>query len=552
MDLHSRIHIVMQSRTSSTRLPGKSLLSIGGMEIPILAARRAANTGLPVTIVTSVDATDDELARRIECAGIGCLRGPLEDVFARFLMATRDLPPDALIVRLTADNTFPDGRFIELLAHQLVERSCQYIATCSPQDGLPYGMSAEVFTLESLRTAASYPLSDSDKEHVTLKINELYGMQVYQRDKQLANRSHLRCTIDTLEDYLRLCQLFTKVDDPITVSWQNLCELLQEGAGDQKARVPYKENTDGSVVSRLTLGTVQLGVPYGRANTTGQPSPEHASAIIRTALEWGINRLDTARAYGCSESRIGRTLRGEGQSRGRVITKLQPLSDSGIDKYSAYSMVEASVMRSCRELGFDTLDTVLLHDWRDYSVADCHVWNALCDLQQQGVITTLGASVQNPSEARQALMDNNIGALQLPFNLLDYRWDESGIPSLLSDNRSDVTVYARSAFLQGLLLASAQLWPPMAGVDATELCKRRDSLCAELRCPTPLHLCLEFVMAQPWIDSIVVGAETVAQIQQICRAATEVVVTTDHCKRITDVMGKVPLALLDPSQWPQP
>ena len=56
------------------------------------------------------------------------------------------------------------------------------------------------------------------------------------------------------------------------------------------------------------LGTVQLGLPYGIANRTGQPSYEEARAILVCAFEGDVNCLDTAAIYGTSEEVIGRAL----------------------------------------------------------------------------------------------------------------------------------------------------------------------------------------------------------------------------------------------------
>lgn len=57
--------------------------------------------------------------------------------------------------------------------------------------------------------------------------------------------------------------------------------------------------------SRLVLGTAQLGMKYGIANTSGAPAKDEAFAILDAALEGGINTFDTAAAYGESEGVLG-------------------------------------------------------------------------------------------------------------------------------------------------------------------------------------------------------------------------------------------------------
>src|SRR6267378_5723685 len=98
--------VVVQARMSSSRLPGKSLLPVGGHPVAVLCAKRAANKGHRVVVAISNDARDDPLARALDAAGVALVRGSLDDVLARFVEATRHLPKDALVVRLTADNVF--------------------------------------------------------------------------------------------------------------------------------------------------------------------------------------------------------------------------------------------------------------------------------------------------------------------------------------------------------------------------------------------------------------------------------------------------------------
>ena len=77
-----RRRVVLQARTSSTRLPGKVLLPVCGMPIVVLAAKRAARDGLDVVVATSNDPSDDNLAATIQQHGLKCLRGALDDVLS--------------------------------------------------------------------------------------------------------------------------------------------------------------------------------------------------------------------------------------------------------------------------------------------------------------------------------------------------------------------------------------------------------------------------------------------------------------------------------------
>ena len=58
-------------------------------------------------------------------------------------------------------------------------------------------------------------------------------------------------------------------------------------------------------LSKITLGTVQLGMNYGINNTDGKPSEETANQVLSTAIQGGITTFDTSSDYGTSESLVG-------------------------------------------------------------------------------------------------------------------------------------------------------------------------------------------------------------------------------------------------------
>ena len=59
------------------------------------------------------------------------------------------------------------------------------------------------------------------------------------------------------------------------------------------------------ILSKITLGTAQLGFPYGIANQIGEISSIHATEILRHSINMKINSFDTAPNYGKSEEVIG-------------------------------------------------------------------------------------------------------------------------------------------------------------------------------------------------------------------------------------------------------
>src|SRR5689334_11368356 len=95
-----KIRAVLQARFDSTRLPGKALLPVGNIPLVVLAARRIMQTGMNVVVATSIQDADLAIVRACGAADVPVFRGPLENVYERFIGATTDLDDDVVIVRL--------------------------------------------------------------------------------------------------------------------------------------------------------------------------------------------------------------------------------------------------------------------------------------------------------------------------------------------------------------------------------------------------------------------------------------------------------------------
>jgi spore coat polysaccharide biosynthesis protein SpsF (cytidylyltransferase family)/aryl-alcohol dehydrogenase-like predicted oxidoreductase len=545
-----RVLVVLQARLGSTRLPAKALLPIGGIPSVVLSARRAANTGLPVVVATSIEQADDPIADAVSRFDLPVVRGPLDDVLARFVDALRGLTDDAIVVRLTADNMFPDGHFVQALVNEFAISRLDYLGTASPQDGLPYGLSAEAFSAGAVRRAAQEAKLPTDREHVTPWMRRHLSTGRFTVTGTGVHWPRLRCTLDTYDDYLALLRVFAGVD-PVSTPWADLVSRLAERTvNGYEPRCPYRDRGDGKIRSVLTLGTVQWGVRYGISNQTGMPSDRDLAALLVEASDAGVTALDTARAYGSSEERIGRLLPATRRERFEIITKLDVLQD--LSPVAAASdvrrAVEASVFRSAHALRIASIDVLLLHRWSHRRSWEGAAWSTLLELRAAGVVTRLGASVSSPAEALEALQDPDVAHLQCPVNLLDARWRAEAVLDAVRA-RPDVVIHARSAFLQGLLTLPAIQWPPLPDVDASRLCNALDTLVHDLGRRDRVDLCLAYVRGLAWVDSIVVGVETRAQLSANLAAIRLAPLDAKERRLVADRIPALPTALLDPSTW---
>ena len=454
----ARHRIVLQARTSSTRLPGKVLLPVCGLPLVVLAARRAARDGIETVVATSDDPSDDGLAETLSRHGIRHVRGPLDDVLARFIAATAGLDDGDICVRLTSDNVFPDGDFVRLLIEAAEGSGHGYAGLAGGSDGLPYGLAGEGMRVGLLRQADRSARDAQDREHVTPWIIRQCGRNtpVIPRVDAL-DLSGLRCTIDTLDDYRTVTSALAGLADPVAAPWQELCRRLARWAGHAQPFVPARI-VAGELQASLVLGGAQFGMPYGIANRAGKPGDDELHAILGLAEAAGVSHLDTAAGYGDSEHRIGSALRPDSPL--GIVTKLPPnLSDGEPTAREAAQRVHVAIDRSLWLLERPRLEAVLLHRFEHYAAAEGAIWKTLLALQSEGRIGRIGASVYRPEELTALLAVPEVGLAQIPFNILDRRWLEPTVQRAIAA-RPDVILHGRSALLQGLLtIDDPQLWP---------------------------------------------------------------------------------------------
>lgn len=313
-------------------------------------------------------------------------------------------------------------------------------------------------------------------------------------------------------------------------------------------RLP-RRGPDGYRQSVLILGTAQLGGAYGISNITGPPDDRGTADLLRVATGLGVSHVDTARAYGASEHRIGAGLRALGGATPRVVTKIVPLDAAGgaRDRTARVAALDDSVARSIAALGVRRGLTILFHRAVDATAPG--LWEGLRRYLDEGVAERIGVSVQSPAELFDVLELPGLGYVQLPCNLLDRRWLGSDVAAALA-GRPDLVVTARSVYLQGLLPGGRRLtWPHLSDDRRDAVVAALDTATADLGRVSRADLCLAYVLGLPWVTSAVVGAETEEQLRNNVALAVRPPLTGAERAQVLGAQPEVPVELLDPSRW---
>ena len=192
---------ILQARTNSTRLLGKVLMKILDEPMILHQLRRLKRSMLlnDIIVATSIEKSDDVLAKVCASAGYRVFRGSLNDVLDRFVKAIGEYECDH-VVRLTADCPLTDPKIIdEIIEHHLNSNKDYTSNTLKPT--YPDGLDAEVFKISALQTAWKNAVLPSHREHVTpyiYKNPEVFSLDSYENAQDM---SEMRWTVDEPEDF---------------------------------------------------------------------------------------------------------------------------------------------------------------------------------------------------------------------------------------------------------------------------------------------------------------------------------------------------------------
>ncbi|MBU6953913.1 aldo/keto reductase [Hahella sp. HN01] len=246
----------------------------------------------------------------------------------------------------------------------------------------------------------------------------------------------------------------------------------------------------GIEVSLLGLGTVKLGRDQGVKYPTAFkiPDDQQALALIGLAEDLGVNLIDTAPAYGSSETRLGELLQGRRQ-RWVICSKV---GEEFVDGQSYFNFTpehtRMSVERSLQRLRTDYIDIVLIHsDGDDMAILQKEgTLQALAELKAKGMIRAIGLSGKTVEGGIAALQQGDVA--MVTYNLEH-------------QEEKPVLDYAQ-AHQKGVLIKKA--------LASGHICVGPHE--------DPLRKSMEFVFAHPGVSSAIIGTINPEHFKENVRA----------------------------------
>ena len=292
-------------------------------------------------------------------------------------------------------------------------------------------------------------------------------------------------------------------------------------------------------VTKLCIGTAQIGSHYGIANQTGIVKTKDIKKIKKFALSNGIRTIDTARSYG---------LNAEGEKRLANIgvnefVTLGKLPVSEPDK-NRVNWVIKNIKLSLKNLKLKTFNTVFVHNVNFLFDSNGNkIYEGLIKAKKIGLIKNIGVSTYTIEEIKNIIKKfREINVIMLPFNLFDQRPLDKNILKELT--RLKIEIYARSAFLQGLILIDYKKIPKKFYKWQKKF-KDLDLLSKKLKMKK-YEICLRYVLSNPYLDKVVVGTDNFSQLKKLTMIAKKGFIKLS----IKKFKSNNEIDLINPSKWP--
>ncbi len=246
------------------------------------------------------------------------------------------------------------------------------------------------------------------------------------------------------------------------------------------------------------LGSTGLNVSllgFGAMRIPGKPADE-VSAVIRRALELGVNYIDTAPGYGDSEALIGQALAGLDTSGLVISTKSSPDRDSTADA------VRQRVEESLRRMGLSQITVLQLWGVNNPEVAAKALakggpLEGLTKLREEGLVRHVGFTTHGPAEEAIALMETGeFDSVTGRYHYLDVVYD----PVRERAQELGMAFVAMTPLGQG--------WLARPTPELKEVLGER----------SPVEFALRYIAVQPGISTVIVGLGSMANLEEAYRA----------------------------------
>ncbi|OGY30941.1 MAG: hypothetical protein A3C02_01080 [Candidatus Andersenbacteria bacterium RIFCSPHIGHO2_02_FULL_45_11] len=297
--------------------------------------------------------------------------------------------------------------------------------------------------------------------------------------------------------------------------------------------------------SRIGLGTVEIGLPYGIGATT-LPSNQEAEHILKSAVEMGVTYIDTARGYGVAEERIGKS--GIGMQDNVIVgTKCGQFLQQEPDLHGKEleMRIREDIDTSRKKLQQESLQLVQFHNEREDYTDFSEIIEIIQKLKDEQKVQHVGVSTRGEEAALAAIETGFFETIQIAYSILDQRMAARVLPGA---QEKGIAVLNRSVLLKGALSPGrvhlhANLTPLKEAADKAE------KIATTLGISLP-ELAIRFAASNPAISTVLIGTIKPEHLESAIRAAEREPLPQEVIAQCEKLGFTDPLQV-DPAKWPK-
>lgn len=285
-------------------------------------------------------------------------------------------------------------------------------------------------------------------------------------------------------------------------------------------------------MNKIILGTAQLGLDYGINNHNGKPSELNSIAILDEACLKGIERLDTADAYGDAIDLIGKYHKNHNKF--KILNKFS-FSDDNRD-------IVGKAEKVLEKLRISAFDVCSYHFFNDF-IDDNKSEDKLIELKKRKLTNKIGISIYSNEEFEKVINSEIIDVIQVPYNILDNENKKGDL--IIKAKQKGKEIHVRSVFLQGLFFIDENNIIPKLRPLVPYL-KNIKNYC-DFQNISINELSLGYVTTNPNIDGVLMGVDSAKQLKDNLSCMNSENVTS--IKKFVETIDVKEVELLNPVNW---
>ena len=301
----------------------------------------------------------------------------------------------------------------------------------------------------------------------------------------------------------------------------------------------------GLEVSRIGLGTVEIGLAYGLGNE-GLPSEQDAIKLLKTVVEMGITYIDTARGYGVAEERIGKSEIGKnehiviGTKFGQFIKNEPDLHGTDLEK-----RIREDIDLSRKNLNQETLQLAQFHNELEDYTNFSEIIEIAEKLKNEQKVMHVGIAVRGEAVALAAIETGFFETIQLANNIVDQRMVQNVLKKAQDNN---IGIINRSVLLKGALTpARASLPEELAQLKANA--DKAEEIAKNLGIDLPT-LAIRYVLSNPAVSTALIGTVKAGRIQSALATLSQGPLPEDILGQLQE-LAITDSTQIDPAKWPK-